>query len=234
MTEITDQLDELFDEKEISAAEQGSWWNPTEEGESVKGKITRREKRVNKWSNEEVIFAVRSDDGEVYTLPTHTVLQRLLLDNDVQAGDYVRVRYEGEDASSDRPNPTKLYALAKVSAEELEEMETGPEAAEKEEEVEEPEVEEPEVEEPEVEEIQKSEEKKSESNATEEEEEPSEKGEIDDEVTKFVDNLMDFNDELSIEELDNYLNDVRNFGVDAKEAAIDAGYTVDDDTVRGE
>lgn len=234
-------LDEALDGRMQSGGDYSPWWpddaSELEEGASITG-IVRSKRDDPFWEEDDddgrdepaPILEVQTEDN-LFSTRTHRNLVDLI-ESQVQpaVGDLVRIEYAGKYTAEGGTGYN--YKMGKVTPEEFGEYDIDPddfggeaspppESGTSDSGSDEPEELDPsDVAGDDDEEL-----------GDFEEEDSSDDGEISKEVTQFVEQLMDYNYEMSVEELDDYLNDVREFGVDAEEAAIVAGFSVEDGVV---
>lgn len=116
-------LDDLLDERETGGSDFPDTWKPDEEDESIEGVVTNRQ--ISPFADHEdedpdEILHVRGEEKE-WATNTNTALVSLVKDNDVREGDYVRIRYVGEEKSSSGYK-FKDYRLAVVRSDELDDV----------------------------------------------------------------------------------------------------------------
>lgn len=242
--------DDIFDELESRKSSGGSddyapWWDPSEDGgEQLVGIVFEKHVYDDDYGNSHNIWQVRSagrgdyDEGSEFATPTHSNIKRLL--QGASIGDLVLIENQGLQQMEDSPNSAYQYSVSIIpqsewrgsdQADELEEVahtgvglqsdktpqgdgsssgdsgnnnSTGSSSSGG----------------------------NSESTSSSESSSDGDAG-MDDEAIEFTHDVMDMNDgETELEELDDMLNTVRNFEVDPAEAAEEAGYEVDGETVK--
>jgi hypothetical protein len=94
----------------------------TEPGDSIWGRVINT--RPSQFSTEEkpqIVYDIRTIDGEEYSLPTSTVAMSKYESLKVSIGDYVEVTYKGE-VKSKKGRLVKDYDVSKIPAEEFEKL----------------------------------------------------------------------------------------------------------------
>ena len=95
--------------EEFKKVSVGNLWIPTEEGDNVKGKVT---KLIDMGADFGVSHEILQEDGTKIRLPTHAVLQSKL--SDIKEGDNIGVVYLREELPKIAGRkPTKIYEVYK-------------------------------------------------------------------------------------------------------------------------
>lgn len=103
----------------VKAGDYPEFYKFTQIGEELIGKITGTRQLRRQDGKEDTIYNIKTGDGKEWSLPSYAVLGRLLVEQNVQAGDFVLIRYEGERKTK-RGRPAKLFSLGRVPEEEAE------------------------------------------------------------------------------------------------------------------
>lgn len=217
--------EDAFDKLEESKSRGGdgdyaSWWDP-EEGDKLIGVVFEKHDYEDEYGNgTHTITQIRSvgrgsyDEGEEFATPPHTNLKRLLQRANV--GDLVLVEYEGKEVPDGSNFASHQYSASIMTPDEWQETSNADL-----------------IEDVSNQGVGLVGDKSSDGNQGNSSSSADQQSEdFDDEVLEFVHDIMDMNDgEAELDEMDDMLNQVRDFGVDPAAAAEAAGYTVDGDTV---
>lgn len=218
-------IDEMLDDRETGGGGDFPPWMDDEddgviheEGDTLMGLVTRiRDDPFHDEDEDEgdpaPILHVTTEDGDTYSTRTHRILANLIDELDVEVGDLVRVKYTGT-AKTKSGHMANNYKLACVKPDEFEDFGIDPDDF------------------AEVEELEADG-----GSAAAQAAEAEESGdEIDDEVleeaVEFAESLVDFHGGLELEELDKYLNETREMGLDPEVVAEAAGLEVEDGEVK--
>lgn len=202
---MTPSIDELLDEAEEVSGGQDfpEFWDPQEPGDQLQGRVV--EMREDPWADSPDavrghIYHIETPSGEVVATRLHSILIRLMEARDVGIGDAVRITFDGT-VQTEQANNAKNYTLKHVPASVAEGAGGGDGQSV---------------------EAQAAE-------AIAEEIEPEDSG-FDDEVVEFAENITEFHgDDLTRDEFDKYVNQVREFGVDVDELIEHLGLEVTED-----
>lgn len=221
------------------------------EGDVLQGEIVGM--RDDPWAEEgedpDPILHVKDDDGDVWSTRTHSILVNLINDQDVEVGDYIRIRHNG-NFKTDTGQVANDYEIGVVKADELEEDEEEATAdgglaaqqAPPEHDVSEHNVDELKglvatIDDPEtLREILEAEEsgkdRKTAKQVIQERLDDLSGGEVPNDALEFAESLMSFHGELEVGELDQYLNETRDLGVAVEDVVAELdGVSIDGDTV---
>lgn len=193
----------------------GNFWKPTVAGDKVFGKIVRTgESKLGG-----IFYIIQTNDGEEVSLPSHAAIKKRFEDHDIGIGDTVLVKYDGQSTRQYFGKNINLYS---ISARHPDGTWVGVDAEEPESTKEPPKEELTKIEPP-KEEVPKSEPEKKPRKKKEAPKEPpkeetpvemkSEVATPDEEVKHFIGQLLKFFNELSLEDLDKYVNKTRDFGL---------------------
>lgn len=199
-------IDEVLDERREESVSR-NWWSPEDEGEILEGYV----KSTYEGKYDNLRAEIVGEDDEIKVTPSHTILVSKLEDNNVKPGDYVKIWYEGltKTGSGQAANN---YSIAVVHEDEFDDVGLEPYDGTT---------------------SEKKSEKEEETKGDEEAEEKSEEteGDIPEEAIDYFKSLMDIEEdnEMDIDEADEYLNKVREYDVDPKKVAVKAGFVPDED-----
>ena len=116
---MSEELERIMKKRLVKGGEFPPWFNFEEKGQKLLGKvISFREHPINSKTR---VATIRTLEGNEYSVSLLAVLERLFTDQEVKVGDYVYIVYEGMGKSS-RGRRVKLFSLAKMTAEEAEEI----------------------------------------------------------------------------------------------------------------
>jgi len=95
------------------------FWTPKEKGEKLVGQVTAI--RNSFWDQNVKTYEVKTFSGEVYSTPNNAVLNRLLEETEINTGDYIMIRYEGE-MTTGRGRRAKDFSVAVLPKDEAEKI----------------------------------------------------------------------------------------------------------------
>jgi len=112
------ELERLLRERMVKPDQYPEFYRFEREGEELMGEIVGKRRIRRDDGREDIIYTIRTADGREWSIPSYAVLSRLMEEQNVQPGDYVLIRYEGERRTRRMGRPAKLFSLGKVSREE--------------------------------------------------------------------------------------------------------------------
>lgn len=218
---VDDAFDALDENAEQGNGDYASWWEP-DEGDKIVGVVYEKHSYENQYNGDiEPVWQIRSlgrgdyEEGVEVATPTHAGMVQGLQSADV--GDLVQITYEGEE-KTDNGFTANNYSIGILTRKQWEDSDQADDIAE--------------VLEQMGSGIQGDNFGDS-GNSSSDESSSSSSGDYDSEVTDFAEDIMDMQDgEVELEEFDEFLNNVRDFGVDPEGVADSLGYEVDGDTVK--
>lgn len=232
MSDLLDELDSREAEPEFGGDYAG-WWEPEDEGEGARlvGVVAEMHSAPSKYTPEGeipppvyTVVSIGEGDyglGEAYSTRTHKQLLRGL--EEVEIGDVVSLRWQGYKKFEGSNNPSNAYKIGVVKEEELEdEWRTQVELALSE------------YDGPTGDNRQSNPVGEGESEVAEPSSPAPEKEETDSltEAAEFLKQLLEMQDgEITLDQADKMLNDVRGFDVDVEDTAAMIGAEVGDDSI---
>ena len=205
--------------KRMKTSSFSAFWKPEEIGDRIHGEVIR--KSPNPWETDQELTEIRTEDGEVLTLPTNVALVRLLETVPHDIGDHLMIEYLGKTKSK-RGRDVKTFSIAGMTAEEVEKLglKSSAEVAEK-------------STLPEKDDIRRP--AKASETSTKKSEPAAEpgypKGTVTEKIEAFVNDLFGYYPEMSLKEFGHYLNTVKKFDVKPERVIRMMSLTVKDGKV---
>jgi len=114
-----EELEKIL-EPRIKRGSYPPFWNPRNEGDKLVGTVTMI--RGNPWQEGMNLYHIKEiTTGKEYTTPGNVVLIRMLTEEGVQVGDLVYIKYVGKQPSK-RGRSIKLYEVAVMKKDEFERL----------------------------------------------------------------------------------------------------------------
>lgn len=122
---MTQDINDLLDDRMQGGGDFPDWWEPEDEGDSIKGIVTNV--RDDPWAEEDdrdpetIVHVKRLDDGQERSVRPHKILSNLLQEQGVELGDLVQIEYLGATKTSSG-HMANNYQLGVVKEDELDDL----------------------------------------------------------------------------------------------------------------